>query len=156
VPIRRDGEGKPTVGPTWESLTERLIREAMERGEFDDLPYKGERLPIDDDTYAGDNALAFHVLRNAGAAPPWIEADKEARRQLEARDRLLEKARHANTEIARERLRSELSAVVAAANAAIDRLNAEAPNATLHRRRLDSRVETERLQAGFISPSGLR
>jgi DnaJ homologue, subfamily C, member 28, conserved domain len=74
VPIRRDGEGKPAVGPTWESLTERLIREAMERGEFDDLPYKGERLPIDDDTYAGDKALAFHVLRNAGAAPPWRPA----------------------------------------------------------------------------------
>ena len=27
-------------------------------------------------TRAGDWALAFHVLRNAGAAPPWIEADK--------------------------------------------------------------------------------
>jgi DnaJ homologue, subfamily C, member 28, conserved domain len=156
VPIRRDGEGKPAVGPTWESLAERLIREAMERGEFDDLPYKGERLPMDDDTYAGDNALAFQVLRNAGAAPPWIEADKEARRQIDSRDRLLERARHAATEIARERLRSELPAIVTAANAAIDRLNTEAPNVTLHRRRLDLRVEAERLEAAFDPPSGLR
>jgi hypothetical protein len=146
MPIRKDGEGRPTFGPTWESLSERLIREAMERGEFDNLPYKGRRIPLEDETYAGQNALAFHVLKNAGVAPPWIEADKDARRLLEARDRLLERASSAATEMARERLRTELRRAVAGANSAIDRLNAEAPGPAQHRRRLDPERELARLE----------
>ena len=37
-------ERKPPDLP-WESWTERLIREAMERGEFDNLPGQGQPLP---------------------------------------------------------------------------------------------------------------
>ncbi len=151
MPLRRDGEGRLSGGPSWESISERLIREAMERGEFDDLPYRGQRIPLDDDSLAGDNALAFHLLRNAGAAPPWIEADKEVRRLLEARDRLLDAARRSATELARERLRKDLAHVVEEANAAIARLNAEAPGPAQHRRllRLDRELaEFERLASG--------
>lgn len=149
MPIRRDAEGKPIAGPTWESLSERLIREAMERGEFDDLPHKGERIPLDDDSLAGDRALGFHVLRNAGVAPPWIEADKDVRQLLKARDRLLERAPEARTEIGRERLRAELARIVAAANDSIDRLNAEAPTPAQHRRRLDLAAELSALNAAM-------
>jgi hypothetical protein len=149
VPIRRDAEGKLTAAATWESLSERLIREAMERGEFDDLPYRGRRIPLEDDTYAGSAALGFHVLKNAGVAPPWIEADKEVRRLLEARDRLLERATEAKTQIARERLRGELANVVVAANAAIERLNAEAPTPAQHRRRLDLSAQMDQLEAAI-------
>jgi len=145
MPIRRDAEGNPQFGPSWESLADRLIREAMERGEFDDLPFRGQRIPLDDDTYAGDRAAGFHVLKNAGVAPPWIEADKEVRRLLEERERILELARDARTEIARERYRRQLAALVAAANDAIDRLNAEAPTVAQHRRRLDAAVEIARV-----------
>ena len=86
---RRDAAGRLQVGPTWETLIDRQIREAAEEGQFDDLPYRGEPLPNDENPYAGDWALAFHVLRNAGAAPPWIEADKEVRKLLERRDAIL-------------------------------------------------------------------
>ncbi len=146
MPIRRDGEGRLSGGPSWESISERLIREAMERGEFDDLPHRGERLPLDDDSLAGDDRLAFHVLRNAGVAPPWIEADKEARRQLEARDRIIAAAGEARTEIARERLRRRLRDTIESANAAIVRLNAEAPSPRLHRQPLRPDRELEELE----------
>ncbi len=149
MPLRRDADGKQRFGPTWESLSERLIREAMERGEFDNLPYKGQRIPLEDETFAGDRALAFHVLKNSGVAPPWIEADKEARRHLAARDRILGEARDASTGMARERLRKELRRVVADANAAIDRLNAEAPSVAQHRRRLDPEAEDASLSRAF-------
>ena len=33
--------------------------------------------------------MAHRMLRNAGAAPPWIEADKAVRRLLDERDKLL-------------------------------------------------------------------
>ena len=82
VAKRRDGEGKLSVGPTWESIVERQIREAMEDGAFDELPYQGLPIPLGDDSAAGERALGFRVLRNAGVAPPWIEADKEVREVL--------------------------------------------------------------------------
>ncbi len=151
MPIRKDANGSPQFGPSWESLSERLIREAMERGEFDDLPFKGQRLPLEDETYAGDDALGYHVLKNAGVAPPWIEADKEARRQLEARERIFARAATVRTEPMREQLRRELGRVVAAANEAIDRLNAEAPGPAQHRRRLRLEEELRLLEGTFES-----
>jgi hypothetical protein len=45
---RRDAEGRLEVGPSWESLVDRQIREAMAEGKFDDLPHRGKPLPNDD------------------------------------------------------------------------------------------------------------
>jgi DnaJ homolog subfamily C member 28 len=146
--MRRDGEGKRSVGPTWESIVERQIREAMEEGVFDDLPFVGERLPIEDDSAAGERALGFRVLRNAGVAPPWIEADKEVRALLADRDALLARAVTAG-ELARPRLRRELEGIVFEANRAIDRLNAEAPTERQQRRSLDLSEELARLESAF-------
>ena len=55
------------------------------------------RLPIEDDSAAGERALGFRVLRNAGVAPPWIEADKEVRDLLAQRDALLARAAAASS-----------------------------------------------------------
>jgi hypothetical protein len=148
VAKRRDGEGKITVGPTWESIVERQIREAMEEGAFDELPYHGRPIPLDDDSAAGERALGFRMLRNAGVAPPWIEADKEVRALLAERDVLLARA-SAATPLARPRLRRDFERVVADVNRAIERLNAEAPTDRQHRRRLDPEAELARLEAAF-------
>jgi Domain of unknown function (DUF1992) len=145
---RRDGEGKLQVGPTWESLIERQIREAMDEGAFEELPYQGQPLPLEDISAAGDRALAFHVLRNAGVAPPWIEADKEVRALLAERDVLLARAAGAGP-VARPRLRRDLERIVASANRAIARLNVEAPTERQHRRPLDHAAELARLEAAF-------
>jgi hypothetical protein len=82
-PQRRDADGTRRTAHSWESLVERQIREAMEAGAFNELPYQGERLPLEDDSAAGEWAMAHRMLRNAGMAPPWIESDKEVRRLLE-------------------------------------------------------------------------
>jgi hypothetical protein len=135
-PMRRDGAGRPEIAPTWDALVERLIREAMEEGAFDDLPYRGQRLPVDDDVAAGDRALAFRMLRNAGMAPPWIEADKDVRAILERIEATLSGAQAAGP-LAQVRLRRELTRLVREANVAIERLNAEAPTDRQHRRPID-------------------
>jgi DnaJ family protein C protein 28 len=62
---------------------EEHIREAQERGEFDNLPGAGKPLALDDDSYAGDNALAYHLLRSNGFAPPEIELAREIRTERE-------------------------------------------------------------------------
>jgi DnaJ family protein C protein 28 len=66
----------------WGKLIEKKIREALEKGEFDDLPKSGS-LPAED--MAGvpeDMQLAMHVLKTQGFAPDWIEQDKALRARL--------------------------------------------------------------------------
>lgn len=147
------------MAPTWESLVERQLREAMDDGRFDDLPYQGERLPVEDDAYAGDRAMAFHVLRNANLAPAWIEADKEARELLAGRDAILARAaaRTMRSAIAARRDRTELEALVIEINATIARLNAEAPTDRQHRRPLslaDELAHLDRVLADTASGRG--
>jgi len=116
----------------------------MEAGAFDQLPHQGERLPIKDDSAAGDWAMAHRMLKGAGIAPPWIEADKEVRRLLDERDRLLDRATWTSP-LSRSRDRAALSRIVANANEAIQRLNNEAPTIRQHRRPLDLDVELQDL-----------
>lgn len=145
-PNRIDAQGHRQVAPTWESLVDRQIREAMEDGAFDDLPYRGEPIPLGDDTFAGEWAMAYRMLRNAGAAPPWIEADKQVRELLVRRDTLVAGARAASP-VSRGRYRIDLERLVLDINAAIARLNAEAPTTRQHRRPLDLAEELARLEA---------
>jgi len=142
------------VGPNWETLIERQIREAMDQGKFDDLPHHGKRLPNTDNPYAGEQALAFSVLKNYGAAPPWIEADKEVRDLIARRDALLSRAGAgpAPSRIAQRRDRAQLEELVKQINASIDRVNAEAPTYTVHRRRLRLDEELARYEAACARP----
>jgi hypothetical protein len=134
------------VGPDWETLIERQIREAMEEGRFDDLPHRGQPLPIDDNPMAGEWGLAFHLLRNAGVAPPWIAADKEVRDLLGRRDEILARAAtgSAPSAVARRRDLAALEDLVGRINVAIARVNAEAPTDRQHRRPLVLADEIDR------------
>jgi hypothetical protein len=83
------------------------------------------------------------MLRNAGLAPAWIEADKVARERLAEIERLIGTAGRLGS-IGRQRARAELVRIVADANRAITQLNAEAPTARQHRRPVDLAAELER------------
>ena len=130
----------------WESLIERQIREAQEAGAFDDLPHQGEPLPRIDDAYAGEQAAAFRILRSAGIAPGWIEADKEVRALAAERDRVFARAARTSP-LMRRRERELLEKIVRAHNAAVARLNHEAPSERLHRLPFDLRADVARLDA---------
>jgi hypothetical protein len=149
-PIRKDAVGRIQTAHSWESLVERQIREAMEAGAFEDLPHQGQRLPIEDDSAAGEFAMAHRMLKNAGAAPPWIESDKEARRLLAEIERSLARAPRVSV-LSRDRVRRDHASLVAAANRAIERVNAEAPTDRQHRRPLDVTDEADRLERAFAS-----
>jgi hypothetical protein len=133
---RRDAEGNLEAARSWEALIDRQIRKAIEAGKFDDLPHQGKPLPNDDNPHAGEWGLAFHVLQNAGFAPPWIEADKEVRALLGERDLLIARAASgpAPSSIAKDRARAALEGLVTRINAAVARVNADAPTARQHRR----------------------
>lgn len=139
-PVSRDPEGRPRAGTSWRGIAEQQIAEAMERGDFDGLAHHGRPLPKPDDDHASDMALAFSILRNAGVAPPWIEADKEVRRLLHERDRALASAwRSGRGPWPFERQR--FADLIARINTAIDGLNATAPTARQHRLRLKPDAE---------------
>jgi len=75
----------------WESSIEKQIREAMERGDFDNLRGTGKPLDLNENPYTpADWQLAFKVLKDAGVAPAWIEQGKEIRTELRALTTLLE------------------------------------------------------------------
>jgi hypothetical protein len=127
-----------------ETLIERQIREALEAGVFDDLPNQGEPLPLEDDSAAGEWAMAHRMLRNAGAAPPWIEADKAVRALLAELEAIIARApRMRATGLVRAR--NDVTRLVEETNRAIMRVNAEAPTLPQHRRSLDLTVELARL-----------
>ncbi|MGA2227526.1 MAG: DnaJ family domain-containing protein [Syntrophobacteraceae bacterium] len=62
----------------FEKIAEKKIREAMDNGEFDDLPGKGKPLQLEDDRHiAQDIRLAHKILKNANCLPPELELRKE-------------------------------------------------------------------------------
>lgn len=58
-----------------DDLVESRIRDAQERGEFDDLPGAGRPLPPEDLSGVPDDLrVAYRVLKNAGCVPPEVDA----------------------------------------------------------------------------------
>ena len=63
-----------------ERIAERKIREALEKGELDNLPGQGEPLSLEDDSHVPEDLrMAYKVLKNADCLPPEIELRKEIR-----------------------------------------------------------------------------
>ena len=69
----------------WESLIDQKIREAIARGEFDDLPGKGDPIDLTENPFEDPELrLAHRMLRSAGFAPAWIEERKDIVAELAA------------------------------------------------------------------------
>lgn len=61
-------------------IVEQRIREAQEKGEFDDLAGHGKPLALEDDRHIPEDLrLAYKILKNAGCLPPEVEEKKEIR-----------------------------------------------------------------------------
>ena len=76
--LRRVGDPMAGILPGYEKIVEQRIKEAMEKGEFDDLPGKGKPLPLEDDSHVPEDLrLAYKVLKNADCLPPELLEKKE-------------------------------------------------------------------------------
>jgi DnaJ family protein C protein 28 len=154
---------------SWESWIDQQIREAREKGEFDDLPGKGKPLDLTPNPFAKDQELAFKILRDAGYAPEWIELDKAVRSRLERartalarswawhQDRLQQVSDQTDSWSTAERARSlgswrqavaSFEKEIAAINAQIQDLNLKMPSPRFHRLRVDADGEIRRLEDG--------
>ncbi len=73
VPVSRESEPLFHVTPR-ESFAESRIREAIERGDFANVPGSGRPLDLgEENPFAGDMEVAYRILRQAGGAPLWVE-----------------------------------------------------------------------------------
>ncbi len=68
----------------FEKIAEQRIREAMDRGEFDNLPGAGKPLALEQNPFVpAELRMAYKVLKNAGVVPQEVETHAEIR-NLEA------------------------------------------------------------------------
>ena len=102
MPYRHEGDRRVRID-SWEGHVEQTIREARERGDFDNLPGAGKPLDLEENPFAGEWQSAFRMARNAGAAPLWVQLDREiAADRAALREMASRTARHLDRE--RERL----------------------------------------------------
>lgn len=63
-----------------DAIAEQRIAEAIERGEFDNLPGAGRPLDLEDDALIAEELrVAYRILRNASCVPQEIETRREIR-----------------------------------------------------------------------------
>ncbi|MDQ4146409.1 MAG: DUF1992 domain-containing protein [Pseudomonadota bacterium] len=61
-----------------DQIAEQRIIEAMEHGEFDNLPGSGKPLQLDDDSHIPKELrVAYRLLKNAGFVPPEVGLRRE-------------------------------------------------------------------------------
>ena len=64
--------------PGYEKIVEQRIKEAMEKGEFENLPGKGKPIPLEDDSHVPEDLrLAYKLLKNADCLPPELLEKRE-------------------------------------------------------------------------------
>ena len=124
----------------FESPLDKMMREARERGEFDDLPGKGKPLKWDDETHIPeDQRLANRLLKNNGFTLDWIEMGKELDAHYEA---IKERLAHARADRAAGRLDAagwqsityEIVTQIRALNKRIIGYNVRTPHESFHKR----------------------
>lgn len=129
-----------------ESLTEKKLREAIENGEFDNLPGKGEPIDLKENPFEDPDLRVVHrLLRNAGFAPAWIEERKDIDAEFEALRTKLSRAwalfgkgGKGPSEPEWERIVREFQGKIAELNNRINMYNLKAPGAVFHRKRIDA------------------
>ena len=128
-----------------ESLAEKRLREAIENGEFDDLPGKGEPIDLRENPFEDPDLRTVHrLLRNAGFAPSWIEERKDIDAELAAAQTNLTRAwalfgpgGKAPSEAEWERSVKEFREQVLELQQRIRIYNLKAPAAVFHRKHID-------------------
>ena len=128
-----------------ESMAEKMLREAIEAGEFDNLPGKGQPIDLSENPFEDPDMRTVHrLLRNAGFAPAWIEERKDIDASSQSgREKLARawqlyglptEANHPDW----IRNEQEFRELTAALNERIKLYNLKAPSVAFHRKRIDT------------------
>ena len=138
-----------------ESMAEKKLREAIENGEFDDLPGKGEPIDLKENPFEDPDLRVVHrLLRNAGFAPAWIEERKDIEAGFEAARTTLARARalfgkggKSPSDAEWERSVREFREKVTELNQRTRIYNLKAPAAVFHRGHIDADKIIEKIMS---------
>ncbi len=127
-------------------MAEKKLREAIESGEFDDLPGKGEPIDLRENPFEDPDLRVVHrLLRNAGFAPAWIEERKDieaefqtALTKLSRAWALFSKGGESPSDPEWERSVRDFREHVAGLNQRTRIYNLKAPAAVFHRGHIDA------------------
>jgi hypothetical protein len=128
-----------------ETSVERIIREAIERGELDNLQGKGQPLDLRENPFEDPDLRTVHrLLRNAGFAPAWLEERKDIDAEFDHACSKLARAWHIygtrsvpSVHCELERAVEEFRKQVAELNQRIEIYNLKAPGAVFQRSRIN-------------------
>ena len=129
-----------------ESMAEKMLREAIEAGEFDNLPGKGKPVDLSENPFEDPDLRVVHkLLRDAGFAPAWIEEQKDIAATFEAARQTLTRAWKiyrpggvSPNDVAWERNVFEFREKAAELNSRIKLYNLKVPSAVFQRRLFDA------------------
>ena len=127
------------------SMAEKLLREAIEAGEFDNLPGKGQPLYLSGNPFENPDLRMVHkLLKDAGFAPAWIEERKDVEATFAAAHQKLARAWAiyqprgvSPDDRAWQRNVSEFRDLAAELNRRIKLYNLKAPASAFHKRLFD-------------------
>jgi DnaJ family protein C protein 28 len=139
-----------------------IIRQAMKRGDFDNLPGKGKPLKLQDNPYEDPAwSMAYRALRSSGFILPWMETRRQIESDLEAaRDSLLRSWKWRESALteqgsSRSWVEAEWDRAVAEFRERIDSLNQrifsynlEVPSELFQRKRINSDRELKKITLG--------
>jgi len=149
----------------WADLVDDQIRAAQERGDFNNLPGVGKPLNLDENPYAGDRALAFHLLKQNDLLPRELDIGQEVDSELAGAEKVLaelrrqrdwllnqrgpgrERARKAYARL-REEYAARYEAALRQARSKMLTLNIIAPS-TMHRPLIDVETQMRAFQKEF-------
>jgi DnaJ family protein C protein 28 len=124
----------------FESPLDKILREARERGEFDNLPGKGKPIQWEDETHVPeDQRMAQRLLKHNGFTPDWIELGND----LDARYRVLQerlararadRAAGALDQKGWQSIAQEIAGKIRELNKSIIGYNLRTPHESLHKR----------------------
>ncbi len=68
----------------FEHLVEKLIKDARNQGKFNNLANEGKPIQLEEENpYLDEDwRVAYKILKNAGAAPAWVELEKEVEAEI--------------------------------------------------------------------------
>ena len=73
----------------FQKIVEKKIREAQQKGEFENLPGCGEPMTLEDDSHIPEELrLTYKILKNANCLPPELQLRKEIRQMEDMLDQI--------------------------------------------------------------------
>lgn len=103
-PGREPSKGRKPQRQSWQSYVDEQIREAQERGDFANLPGRGQPLQLDVNPFAGDRALAYSLLKANGVAPREVALGREVDESMAQAEALVSALRWRRDQLAQRRL----------------------------------------------------